>query len=240
MIDELRAYWRRMGFPGVKRNLYRELLRLSRWLGGRNRRKIRNYLSGAGEKKLVLGCGASVLKGWLNSDFEPAGNEVVYLNVTARFPFPDDVFDYVFTEHMIEHISYADGLHMLRECFRVMKPGGRIRISTPNLEFLLDLHRSDKSPLQEEYIRVQAEKWRVNRQDTHVINYYVREWGHCFIYDEIGLKCAMEKAGFREIERCALHESQWPALANLENESRMEPGFLKLETLTLEGTKQRS
>lgn len=239
MIGKLRAFWRRMGFPGVRRNLYREFLRLIRWLGGRDRRKIRQYLAGAGEKKLVLGCGSSVLKGWLNTDFEPLSDEVVYLNVTARFPFPDGVFDYVFSEHMIEHIGYADALHMLRECFRVMKPGGRIRISTPNLEFLFDLYRKDKSPLQEEYIRRSAERWGVKQLDTHVINFYLREWGHCFIYDEKALKGAMEDAGFREIERCTLNESRWPALANLENESRMQPGFLMLETMTLEGAKQR-
>jgi predicted SAM-dependent methyltransferase len=238
MIGKLRAFWRRMGFPGVRRNLYREILRLIRWMGGRDRRKIKSYLTGTGEKKLVLGCGSSVLKGWLNTDFEPLTDEVVYLNVTARFPFPDGAFDLVFSEHMIEHIPYVDGGHMLSECFRVMKAGGRIRVSTPDLQFLLDLYRSDKSELQRDYIRASAEMWGVKEQDTHVINFYLREWGHCFIYDEKSLRGAMEEAGFTEIERCALNEGRSQALANLENESRMQPGFLKLETLTLEGVKR--
>jgi len=238
MIGKLRAYWRQMGFPGVRSNLTRELVRLSRRMTGKDGRKIKSYLAGAGEKKLVLGCGASILTGWLNTDFEPVSDEVTYVNVTLPFPFPDGTFDYIFTEHMIEHIPYADAQHMLRECFRVMKPGGRIRVSTPNLEFLFDLYRSDKSPLQKEYIRWCAGEWGVKEQDTHVINFYARAWGHCFIYDEKVLKKAMEEAGFVEVERCALNESRNPIFQNIENESRMQPGFLKLETLTLEGTKR--
>jgi predicted SAM-dependent methyltransferase len=58
------------------------------------------------------------------------------------------VFDYVFSEHMIEHVSYAEGLLMLRECLRVLKPGGRIRIATPSLEVLLDLYKPSKTPIQ--------------------------------------------------------------------------------------------
>jgi predicted SAM-dependent methyltransferase len=237
MMGNVRACWRRIGLASVKRNLYREQLRFVYWLTGKNKKKIKSYLSGEGEKKLVLGCGYSVLKEWLNSDFHPLSDEVVYLNATHRFPFSDGVFDYIFSEHMIEHISYSDAQQMLGECFRVMKPEGRIRISTPNLEFLFDLYRNDKSPLQEEYIRWSAKEWGVKRQDTHVINFFVREWGHCFIYDEKALRGALEEAGFVEIERCALNESRSPALRNLENETRLQPGFLRLETLTLEGTK---
>ena len=108
-----------------------------------------------------------------------------------------------------------------------------------NLEFLFDLHQKDKSELQEEYLRWSAESWGIKRQDTHVINYYLREWGHCFIYDEKALKEAMEEAGFGEIERCAIYESREPALRKLENAERIPAAFLELETMTLEGAKQR-
>lgn len=45
-------------------------------------------------------------------------------------------------------------------------------------------------------------------------------------------------AGFAKITKCDLQESQDAALRNLANETRMPPGFLRLETLTLEGSKQ--
>ena len=62
------------------------------------------------------------------------------IDITKKFPFVSSTFDYVFSEHMIEHIKYQDGLKMLNESFRVLKPSGKIRISTPDLQFLLDLY----------------------------------------------------------------------------------------------------
>jgi hypothetical protein len=48
---------------------------------------------------------------------------------------------------------------------------------------------------------------------------------------------ALNNAGFTSVAVCELNQSQDPELRNLENESAMPKGFLKLESLTLEGTK---
>jgi predicted SAM-dependent methyltransferase len=238
MAGKQDSYLKRMGLGLVRYNLKRDFRSFGRRMSGKDKRRMDKYVAGVGEKKLNLGCGENVLAGWLNVDFDPLSPEVVYLDATARFPLPDGVFDLVFSEHMIEHVSYAHAEHMLRECWRVMKAGGRIRISTPDLKFLMDLYHGDKSPLQEEYVRRSAEEAGIKAMDTHVINRFVREWGHLFIYDEKALKAALQEAGFGEIERCALHESRAAALRNVENESRRPPGFLRLETLTLEGIKE--
>jgi predicted SAM-dependent methyltransferase len=238
MAGKQDSYLKRMGLGLVRYNLRRDLRSLGRRVSGKDMRRMDKYVAAAGEKKLNLGCGENVLAGWLNVDFDPLSKEVVYLDATARFPLPDGVFDFIFSEHMIEHVIYAHAEHMLRECFRIMKAGGRIRISTPDLKFLIELYRTDKSPLQEEYVRRTAEEAGIKALDTHVINRFVREWGHLFIYDEKALRIALEQAGFAEIERCTLNESKAPALGNIENETRRPPGFLRLETLTLEGMKK--
>lgn len=141
---------------------------------------------------------------------------------------------------MIEHVSYSNGLSMLMECHRVLKNNGKIRISTPNLQFLVDLYRPDKSELQKEYIKWATDNFFKDApyyDDTFVINNFFQQWGHLFIYDEKTLQATLEKAGFTDIQRCELNESQNEHLKNLENEKRMPEGFLKLESLTLEGTK---
>jgi predicted SAM-dependent methyltransferase len=238
MAGRTKAYLQHLGFGSVKYNLRLDWRMLCRRMAGRDKKRMLEYLAGPGEKKLNVGCGANILKGWLNVDFDPVSVEVVNLDATKRFPLPDSAFDFIFTEHMIEHISYAHAEHMLRECFRVMKAGGRIRVSTPDLKFLVDLYSADKSPLQEEYVRRTAEELGVKALDTHVINRFVREWGHIFIFDEKALKFALEEAGFTEIARCALNESPAPVLRNIEHETRRPPGFLRLETLTLEAVKK--
>ena len=205
-----------------------------------DRQLIANYIQQNEVRKLHIGCGGNILSGWLNSDYYPKSAKILHLDTTHPFPINNNEFDYIFNEHMIEHISYPQGLQMLIECFRILRVGGTIRISTPDLAFLIDLYRNDKSSLQKEYI-----KWATDRfirdipyyDETFVINNFVRNWGHLFIYDEKILRSSLEKAGFNNITRCDLNQSAEDALRNIENKKRMPEQFLKLETITLEGKK---
>lgn len=209
----------------------------------RNRRILRQYFSQTTTAKLHVGCGKHVLSAWLNTDtcVQAPSLPIYRFDARQKFPFADGTFAYVFSEHMIEHIPYSAGLHMLSECRRVLKPLGVLRLCTPDLEFLLDLRRPDKSPLQREYIRWSAETNTPNVPDptneTLVINNFVRDWGHTFIYDEKTLRQSMQLAGFSQLRRCDLQESPVECLRNLENEARMPPGFLRLESMVIEATK---
>ncbi len=150
------------------------------------------------------------------------------------------MFDYIFSEHMIEHVPLADGFSMLQECHRVLRKGGRIRISTPDLRFVVSLYTDEPSELQKQYVNWSTKKfatWAPHPDARYVINNFVRDWGHQFIYDEKTLGFAMQKAGFADVVRCKLQSSECEHLRELENETRMPEGFLAFETLTLEATK---
>ena len=54
---------------------------------------------------------------------------VVYMDATEPFPLPSQSFDAVHCEHVIEHVAYEAGMTMLRECRRVLRPGGVLRIA---------------------------------------------------------------------------------------------------------------
>ena len=123
-----------------------------RRFGRLDRRLIDQYMQGAMPHKLHLGAGNHLLQGWLNSDLYPNSKRSIHLDVSRPFPLPDDKFEYAFSEHMIEHLSYRDGEHMLRECYRVLVPGGIVRISTPDLKILLDLYTDCSSPLDKRYL----------------------------------------------------------------------------------------
>lgn len=218
---------------------YEKLGRIGRQVTGGDSRAIADYLAQHATRKLHLGCGLHRIDGWLNSDLSPRAKSVVMVDVTKQFPFADEAFDYVFSEHMIEHLSYAEGRRMLDECFRVLRPGGTLRLSTPDLSFLIGLYGKEKSMLQDRYIRWVTEKFIGGApvcEDTFVINNFVRNWGHTFIYDEKTLRLSLEKSQFTAIVRCNLNESVHPDLRNLENEKRLPDGFVRLETFTLEAT----
>jgi len=113
---------------------------------------ISHYFQNNQKRKLQIGAGGNPLPGWLNTDLEPTNNQIVYLDAMEPFPFADQEFDYVFSEHMIEHIHYKAGVNMLHECFRILKPGGKIRIATPDVERLVGLFSQPKTTAQRRYI----------------------------------------------------------------------------------------
>jgi predicted SAM-dependent methyltransferase len=244
MIDKLKPVFKRLHLylliSGILHILRFLIYRAKRGFGLVDRQAISTYFKQNQTRKLHIGCGDNVLDGWLNSNYYPDPSHIIHLDATESFPLGNNEFDYIFSEHMIEHIPYEDGLLMLNECFRILKPDGRIRISTPNLLFLVDLYNPDKSDLQLEYIKWATDRFIPNvgaHEDTYVINNFVRDWGHSFIYDEKALRLSLEKAGFTNITKCELNQSDSDIFRNLENESRLPPGFLKLETISMEGTK---
>jgi len=202
---------------------------LRRLLGRlRRRRQIQRYLRDHTEPKLQLGAADKLLSGWLNTDLHDYGRgELVYLDARKRFPLPDAAFDAVYSEHMLEHLSYTDGQRCLRECFRVLRPGGTLRIATPSLERLAQLY--DGGELRERYVRWAAEtlapELRAPLPGT-VINNFFRSWGHAFIYDPQTLRHALGQAGFVDIEERTVGE--------LERHLAEEPQFNEYETFVLE------
>jgi SAM-dependent methyltransferase len=160
---------------------------------------IERYLAGHQVRKLQIGAGSNQLPGWLNTDLRPASAEVCFLDATVRFPFADGVFDYVLSEHQLEHIPWDRGQFMLRECWRVLRPGGRIRIATPSLEVLAGLVTEHPSEAQRRYVEFISASYLGPALPTGVagvVNNAFRNWGHQFIYDRPTLLAGLAEAGF--------------------------------------------
>lgn len=228
-----RAVWR---VPGRARAEWR------RRTGYVDRDLIDRYFAGAPVPKLHLGCGYNRLGGWLNTDVAPSSPAVLRLDATGPFPFDDGTFDYAFNEHIIEHVPYPDGERMVQECFRVLRPGGILRTTTPDLAFLVQLYLDPDSEITQAYLRFYAEAatpWAPTRDPVFYLNNFVRDWGHQFIYDEGALRLALEAAGFTDIRRCACGESDHEALQGIENERRMPEGYVAMESFVMEATRPR-
>ncbi|MER2265795.1 DUF6625 family protein [Methylobacterium oxalidis] len=205
---------------------------------------VAKYLRGERPFRLELGAGPNSKLGWLGTDLHArtssSGAPIVALDATKPFMIPDESFDYVYTEHMIEHLSFPDGLNMLGECHRILRPGGVLRIVTPSLGFLLKIISPDRTPLEERY-----RYWSVTATiadppavtNALFLNNFVRAWGHQFIYDNETLRLALQLAGFREIEACEINVSRHPELQSLECEERIPAGFLALESMIIEAVK---
>ncbi|MBB05373.1 MAG: methyltransferase type 11 [Pseudooceanicola sp.] len=85
-------------------------------------------------KLLNLGCGQKYHKDWINIDFVSNSDNVISHNLLEGIPLDDKSVNVVYHSHVLEHFSKIDGLNFLKECFRVLKPSGIIRIAVPDLE----------------------------------------------------------------------------------------------------------
>lgn len=81
-----------------------------------------------------LGCGNNHHPGWINVDFVSTCKDVIAHNLLFGIPFKDDSFDVVYNSHLLEHFPKKEAILFLKECFRVLKSGGIIRIAVPDLE----------------------------------------------------------------------------------------------------------
>jgi SAM-dependent methyltransferase len=85
-------------------------------------------------KYVNVGCGARYHGDWINLDIEPTGAGVIRHDLSQGLPFADSSCDVVYHSHVLEHVRRPDALPFLRECRRVLKPGGTIRVAVPDLE----------------------------------------------------------------------------------------------------------
>ena len=202
--------------------------------------------------RLNLGCGAQLPGGWVNVDYAlgariariplfRAVNQrlrlfnmdwsdgIVLHNLTHRFPWADSSVDAVYSSHTLEHMSREQGRDFLRQCCRVLKPGGVIRIVVPDLSSVVqryldgNLHAEDfVEALGVLYID-SGGRWK-NRLAPFI------QYPHKCMYDTPALVRCMSAAGFDARGR-APFDSAIEGIADIEMESRTR------EAVIVEGVK---
>jgi SAM-dependent methyltransferase len=83
-----------------------------------------------------LGCGDAWHPEWLNFDVRPSSAKVHPLDLRRSLPLRDRSVDAVYHSHVLEHLPQRDGLRLITECHRVLKPGGVLRVAVPDLEVI--------------------------------------------------------------------------------------------------------
>jgi predicted SAM-dependent methyltransferase len=199
------------------------------------RRTVERYLATSAEPKLHVGAGPQRIDGWLNTDLISGE---AYLDLGRRLPFADDTFAYAFGEHVIEHIPQAVGARLIGELHRVLRPGGVLRLTTPDLRKVIAIYE-DRNPVvtREDYARFLGEQTgKRYERPAQIFNDYTRLWGHQWIYDEDDLTAVLREAGFGEVRRQETGESGHAALAGLERHGGAE-WVNRAEAMCLEAVK---
>ena len=82
---------------------------------------------------LHLGCGTKYIPGFVNIDANPRQKIDLWLDVRCGLPFAASSVDSIYSTHMIEHFFPDELQQLLRECARVLKAGGGLRLVVPSL-----------------------------------------------------------------------------------------------------------
>ncbi len=204
--------------------------------------KLNNYLKNSEIRRLQLGSGDNYMEGWFNTDLFPKKG-FVFLDASKPFNIPDSTFDRIFSEHMIEHISFQEAELQLKECYRILRSGSKIRIATPNLTHFLNLFIDSQD--NQEYRKWISENWLkkagINYQNPSVfINLVMHSWGHEFIYDFDTLNTLLRDIGFSEIKEFKCYESNDKFFKGIERHGDLigNREMNNIETLVVEAYKK--
>jgi SAM-dependent methyltransferase len=163
---------------------------------------LRRYVMRArprdGARHLHLGCGTKYLPGFLNIDGNLFNKIDLWLDVRNGLPFPSNTVDSIYSTHMFEHF-YPDELQMLlRECLRVLRPGGGIRLIVPNLASAISAYSQKQSA------------WFYDSFPRHFdslggrfSNFVFCDGQHRTAFDFSYLDEVLRQSGFREVEPSA-------------------------------------
>lgn len=145
--------------------------------------------------KINIGSGAVLKAGFLNVDLCQEAD--VMLDLRRPLPFDDNCCDVVFSEHCFEHFDYPGPIgELLKECYRVLKPGGKITFSVPLTEWpVTEYAAGDDSP----YFRTCRELgWHKDctTRMEHINDHFRQGGDHRFAYDEETALKLLRSLGF--------------------------------------------
>jgi predicted SAM-dependent methyltransferase len=156
--------------------------------------------------KLNLGCGPLGRPGWLNVDGFPVDRSVVELDLRNPLPLGDGLVRHIHCEHFLEHLHAQDGLQLLSECFRVLKPGGSLRLILPDAGKYMQAYVADDQDFFFKLRNIGSPSIPF-ATPIELVNQSLRMGGaHLYGWDECSLKLHLKRIGFTVVKRSFPHD----------------------------------
>jgi len=169
-------------------------------------------MTACGDQKVMinLGSGHWKLEGWVNVDLDMESRPDVCANLSTGLPFRDRCADFMHSEDFIDQLTLQQARRFMRECHRILKPGGVIRILTPDVQQLAEMYLNRPEALKSlwlEHVGVPLSYGTA----AEILNLGMRFAGHTFLYDAETFARLATDCGFRA-ERVSFQISSFPEL----------------------------
>ena len=184
------------------------------------------------ELKLNIGAGVSGAPGWYNIDNSPTitlsrlpfgrrifrtpdwPKDVRRIDVKKGLPFGDASVSYIYSSHTFEHFTWTESLAVTKECFRVLRPEGVLRVVVPDLLLMVRDYMENSDPMA-------SHRFLERLSPGHTFHDVVHPGAnHSQMFDERSLVHLMQQAGFSHPEVSHFNESRIPDIAQVELASR--------------------
>lgn len=117
----------------------------------------------------------------------------------SQFPYPwaDNTVELIHCSHTLEHLCKQDAINLLRECYRILVPGGILTLAVPDMDILIEGHLTgDWSGHPQALLDLIDLNYCGG--DKHPVN---EAWRHRYMWCWESLAYVLEKIGYVEVER---------------------------------------
>jgi hypothetical protein len=145
----------------------------------------------------------------------------LYLDATQTWPIEDGALTRVYADNVIEHLPLPAGRAMLAEAYRCLRPGGVIRLVTPDIRKHVELYLNGAPEVREEVGSYYRGLGLTVEHPIDLIRIPIGSFGHHagYVYDVATLGRELEAVGFRDVVECTINESAHEDLVGIDQRS---------------------
>jgi len=190
------------------------------WLRIVNTKLYKLFLAGNIRKsamtRLHIGCGGCIQKGWLNIGL---GSAVIYgrlrrlrgkyylnYDVSKGLPVRSNSIKEIYASHFIEHLTFNEAGFFLKECYRVLIPGGIIRLTFPDLKLWIDKYYQKDSVFFQDFYSIFPSFANLKTKGD-ILAGQMYGWGHKWMFDFESLSRLYLNAGFKNVKEMQFRDS---------------------------------
>lgn len=161
-------------------------------------------------KYLYVGCGHHRMQGFIHVEintakqFKKGGNSgppEIIADITRHIPVKDNSVDLIFSRATLEHLTYHELINHFLECHRIIKKGGYVRMTVPDMDIMIENYQNKKEDLEIAKIEGEISSDMPCENHTDLFINRVLYHDHYYLHNFDTLNRALKKTGFTNIKK---------------------------------------